>query len=150
MTVRTFKGRPALAGDTQGEAAVSKAGFNTCAVYIDVMTKDADSGICMDHGNADLYQKDLTDKILCIPSTIGSSSAACLYVSIAEKGVAPKAMLFANHIDTLAATGLIMVDSWLDKRIITVDQLGPEFLEAVNTGDSVVVHEDGTVEVHSH
>ncbi len=59
MTIRTFKGRPALAGDTGGEAAVSKAGFNTCAVYIDVMTQDADSGACMDHGNADLYQKDL-------------------------------------------------------------------------------------------
>jgi hypothetical protein len=43
-----------------------------------------------------------------------------------------------------------MVDSWLDKRIIAVDQLGPEFLEAVNTGDSVVVHEDGMVEVHCH
>lgn len=148
MTIRTFKGRPILVGDVQGEAAVSTVGFNTCAIYMDVMTKNADSGICMDHGNKDLYQKDLTNKIVCLPSTIGSTSAACLYVSIAEKGVAPKAMLFANHIDTLAATGLIMADSWLDKRTVTIDQLGEEFLETVNTGDKVVVHKDGTVEVH--
>ena len=44
-------------------------------------------------------------------------------------------MLFAIHIDSL------------DKRIITVDLLGPEFLDAVKTGQKVSVHEDGTVEI---
>jgi predicted aconitase with swiveling domain len=149
MSIKIFKGRAVLSGEIEGEAVVSNVGFNTCAVYIDVMTKNADSGICMDHGNKDLYQKDLTNKIICLPSTIGSTSAACLYVSIAEKGLAPKAMLFANHIDTLAATGLIMADNWLDKRTITIDQLGAEILDSVNTGDTVFVLEDGTVKIHS-
>lgn len=40
-----------------------------------------------------------------------------------------------------------MEDIWMDKRIITVDQLGGEFLETVNTGDPIAIHADGTVEV---
>jgi acyl-CoA hydrolase len=40
-----------------------------------------------------------------------------------------------------------MADNWLNKRIVTVDLLGAEFLDAVKTGDTVKVHEDGTVEV---
>ena len=31
--------------------------------------------------------------------------------------VAPKAMLFANHIDSLAACGILMGDNWLGKRL---------------------------------
>jgi predicted aconitase with swiveling domain len=62
----------------------------------------------MNHDNKDLYQHDLAGKILCIPQTIGSSSDASLFMIILAKGIAPKAMLFANHIDTLAATGILM------------------------------------------
>jgi len=40
-----------------------------------------------------------------------------------------------------------MADNWLDKRIVTVDLLGDDFLKAVKTGDTVAVHEDGTVEI---
>ena len=40
-----------------------------------------------------------------------------------------------------------MGDNWLGKRIVTVDLLGDDFLNAVKTGDKVKVHENGTVEV---
>ena len=49
---------------------------------------------------------------------IGSSSAATLFMIILDKGIAPKAMLFANHIDSLAACGILMGDNWLGKRKI--------------------------------
>jgi predicted aconitase with swiveling domain len=61
--------------------------------------------------------------------------------------VQPKAFLFANHIDSLASCGLLMADIWLGKRIVTVDMLGDEFLDAVKTGDKIKVYEDGTVEI---
>ena len=66
---------------------------------------------------------------------------------ILDKGIAPKAMLFANHIDSLAACGILMGDNWLGKRIVTVDLLGDDFVDAVKTGDQVKAHEDGTIEV---
>jgi len=76
-----------------------------------------------------------------------NDSAATLFMIILDKGIAPKAMLFANHIDSLAACGILMGDNWLGKRIVTVDLLGDDFLDAVKTGDKVKVHEDGTIEV---
>ncbi len=145
----TFKGRPAVPGKAQGSAEVSHVGFNTCATYVDVMISGTDSGVCQDHDNKDLFGHDLADKIVCIPQTIGSSSAATLFMIILDKGVAPKAMLFANHIDSLAACGILMGDNWMGKRIITVDLLGDDFLDAVKTGDTVTVHEDGTVEIQA-
>jgi hypothetical protein len=64
-----------------------------------------------------------------------------------DLGVGAKAFLFASHIDSIAAGGLIMDDIWNDRRVITVDLLGDEFLEAVKTGDPIKIMEDGTVEV---
>ena len=148
MTIATtFRGRPAVPGDAKGSAEVSKIGFNTCATYVDVLISGSDSGVCQDHDNPNLFGHDLANKILCIPQTIGSSSAATLFMIILEKGIAPKAMLFANHIDSLAACGILMGDNWLGKRIVTVDMLGQEFLDTVKTGDQIWVHEDGTVEI---
>ena len=144
---RTFKGRPALTGDVEGSAEVSHVGFNTCAAYVDVLISGSDSGVCQDHDNPDLFGHDLQDKILCIPQTIGSSSAATLFMIVMEKEIGPKAILFANHIDSLAACGLLMGDNWLGKRIVTVDMLGDDFLDAVKTGDTVKVGSDGTVEI---
>ena len=145
----TFKGRPALPGNIEGSAEVSHVGFNTCATYIDVIISGSNSGVCKDHDNPDLYNRDLKDKIVCFPQTIGSSSAATLFMIILERNLAPKAMLFANHIDSLAACGLLMGDNWLGKRIVTVDLLGDDFLNAVKTGDSIKISEDGTVEIQS-
>ena len=136
-----------MPGNVEGSAEVSHIGFNTCATYVDVLISGTDSGVCQDHDNKDLFGHDLADKIVCIPQTIGSSSAATLFMIILEKGIAPKAMLFANHIDSLAACGILMGDNWLGKRIVTVDLLGDDFLDAVKTGDQVTVHEDGTIEV---
>jgi hypothetical protein len=68
-------------------------------------------------------------------------------MGVAKLDLQPKAMLFANHIDSLAAGGLLMTDIWMDKRIITIDMLGQEFLDTVKTDDTVKIHADGTVEV---
>ncbi len=149
MTQTTFKGRPAIPGSAEGSAEVSHIGFNTCATYVDVLISGSDSGVCQDHDNKDLFGHDLAGKIVCIPQTIGSSSAATLFMIIMEKNIQPKAMLFANHIDSLAACGILMGVNWLDKTIVTVDMLGDDFLDAVKTGDQVTVHEDGTIEIEA-
>ena len=62
-------------------------------------------------------------------------------------GIAPKAMLFSQQIDSLAAGGLIVADVWVGKRIYTVDQLGDEFLATVKDSDWITIHADGTVTI---
>ena len=57
-------------------------------------------------------------------------------------------MLFANHIDSLAAAGAVLADVWVDGVTMPViDGLGDEFLNYVKDGMTVTVSEDGTVTV---
>jgi hypothetical protein len=59
----------------------------------------------------------------------------------------PKAMLYAGHVDSVSVAGLMIDDIWNDRRVVTIDLLGDDFLEAVKSGDTVSIQEDGTVEV---
>jgi len=148
MTKQTFHGRPILSGKIEGSATVSRIGLNTLSTYkANIMGGVTDKAICSDGDNKDLYGKDIGGAILCLPQTIGSTTGGFVLMGVAKMGLAPKAMLFANHVDSLAIGGLLMADIWMDKRIIAIDLLGQEFLDAVNTGDPISVHEDGTVEI---
>jgi len=148
MAKKTFKGRPILSGDLEGPAMVSHIGLNTLSTYKAVMFGGvSDKAVCSDGDNTDLYGKDISGAILCIPQTIGSTTGGFVLMGVAKLGLAPKAMLFANHVDSLAIGGLLMADIWMGKRIIAIDLLGDEFLDTVNTGDPVSIHEDGTVEI---
>ncbi len=145
---KTFKGRALLPGNLEGTALVSKQPFNTTASYFTNMfagnTKDAP---CTDANNKELYQKDLSGAIICTPQTVGSTMGAGAIMGMNEIGVGAKAFLFSSHIDSIAAGGLIIDDIWNDRRVITVDLLGDEFMETVKTGDPISIKEDGTVEV---
>lgn len=54
---------------------------------------------------------------------------------------------FADHIDSLAASGIVLAKIWEDSNVIAIDQLGDEFLKSVNTGDTVIISKDGTVTI---
>ena len=148
MAKKTFKGRPVLPGDITGTATVSRQAFNTSGSYMENMFAGrTDSAPCTDASNKELYGKDLSGAILCIPTTVGSTMGGMCLMGMKAIGVGPEALLFSKPIDTLAAAGVLMSDIWKDQRIVTVDMLGDEFLETVNMGDPVEVREDGTVVV---
>ncbi|MGK7960439.1 aconitase X swivel domain-containing protein [Crocosphaera sp.] len=148
MAKKTFKGRPVLPGNIEGQALVSKQAFNTTASYFENMfAGNTETAPCTDANNQELFRKDLKDAIICTPQTVGSTMGAGCLMGMNELGVGAKAFLFSSHIDSIAAAGLIMDDIWNNRRVITIDLLGDEFLEAVKTGDPIVIREDGTVEV---
>jgi len=122
-------------------------GFNTYASFLRSMYAQADTAECSDSSNQELYGKNLTDKIICLPKTVGSTSSGAVWQKVAQLGIAPKAMLFSQEIDSLAAGGLVVADVWAGKRIYAIDQLGDEFLASVKDGDRIVVREDGTVTI---
>jgi predicted aconitase with swiveling domain len=144
---RVFNGRAVLPGAVDGEALVSRGGFNVYASFYDSIHEQVNEARCADGSNQDLFGKILTGKIICLPKTTGSTSAGAVWQRIARLGVAPKAMLFSQRIDSLAAGGLVVTDLWAGVRIVTVDRLGDEFLAAVNDGDRIEVREDGTVQL---
>ncbi len=121
MAKQTFHGRPILSGKLDGSATVSRIGLNTLSTYKACMFGgETEKAICSDGDNKDLFGKDIGGAILCLPQTIGSTTGGFVLMGVAKLGLAPKAMLFANHVDSLAIGGLLMADIWMEKRIVAI------------------------------
>jgi uncharacterized protein len=144
---KTFKGRAVVSGNTEAVALVSKGGFNTLASYQHSLMFGDRTGKCSDQNNPDLYNKPMAGTALCMPQTIGSTTGGLVLFCASSMHRQPKCLLFSKPIDSLAAAGAILSDVWTDAEMPTVDSLGDEFLEYVQTGDRITVHEDGTVDV---
>jgi predicted aconitase with swiveling domain len=148
MAKKIFKGRAILPGNLKGKALVSKQPFNLTGSYFENMfAGNTETAPCTDANNPDLFRKEMKGAIMCTSQCVGSTMGAGALMGVSELGVGLKAFLFSAHIDSIAAGGLIIDDIWYNRRVITIDLLGDEFLEAVNTGDPITIHEDGTVEV---
>jgi predicted aconitase with swiveling domain len=151
---KTFKGRPVVAGKIdKGDAIVSHNGVNTLATFQktvlmhDLPLIGKDQVIGSDQNNPDVFGKNLTGKVLCLPQTIGSTTGGMVLYTVSALKMAPCAMLFSQPIDSLAAAGVILADVWTENSIVAVDSLGEEFLNSVKDGDKISVSEDGTVTV---
>ena len=144
--MKQFKGRVVTPGTVTAEAVVTKSGFNTLASFQNALQFGDKEVKCGDQNNADLYNKPLLNKALCLPQTIGSTTGGLvLYCACALKKN-PACMLFSLPIDSLAAAGAVLADVWVDGVTMPViDSLGDEFLSYVKDGMKITVKEDGTV-----
>ena len=148
MAKKTFQGRPLLPGNLKGKAMATKGPFNTTGSYLENMfAGNSETAPCTDPNNKEMYGKDLAGAIICCTVTVGSTLGGAALMGVNDLGVGPKAMLFSQHIDSVSAAGLFMDDIWNDRRVITIDLLGDEFLDTVKSGDPISIKEDGTVEV---
>lgn len=145
--MKEFKGRVISEGTYEGEAIVSHQGVNTLATFQKSALKNASTVIASDQNNKDIFGKELTNKILCLPVTIGSTTGGMVIQTICSMNIAPKAFLFSEHIDPLAASGIILSKVWEDSPVIAIDNLGKEFLNTVKTGDTLEILEDGVVRI---
>ena len=143
--MKQFQGRVVVPGECRAEALVSRGGFNTLASYQMALMFGDKQVKCGDQNNADLYKKSMLGKALCLPQTIGSTTGGMVLYAACALGKAPACMLFSKPIDSLAAAGAILGDVWTDTPMPVVDSLGDEFLDYVQTGQSVSVGADGVV-----
>lgn len=144
--MREFKGRVITPGEVTAEAVVTTQGFNTLA-SLQMALQFGDKEVkCGDQNNQELHGKPLINKALCLPQTIGSTTGGLvLYCACAMKKN-PACMLFANHIDSLAAAGAVLADVWVEGVTMPViDELGEEFLNYVKDGMKITVKEGGVV-----
>ncbi|MDO4381050.1 MAG: DUF126 domain-containing protein [Clostridia bacterium] len=144
--MKEFKGRVVTPGTATATALVSHGGFNTLASFQKSLQFGDKEAKCGDQNNPDIYGKPLAGVALCLPQTIGSTTGGLvLYCACAMKRQ-PACMLFANHIDSLAASGAVLAEVWIDDVTMPViDCLGDEFLDYVKSGMKITVKEDGTV-----
>ena len=145
--MKSFKGRVIIKGNTSDKAVVTKQGLNILASFQKSALKKASTVICSDQSNKELYNKELTGKIICLPQTIGSTTGGLILHTIADMGIGPKALLFSKKIDPLATAGVILSEVWSNKAIITIDSLGDSFLEYVKDDMNIQIDEDGTVTI---
>jgi predicted aconitase with swiveling domain len=146
--MKTFKGRVVTPGTSKAEALVSHGGLNTLASFQKALQFGDKTSRCSDQNNEDLYGKPMAGKALCLPQTIGSTTGGLVLYTACSMGRQPACMLFANHIDSLAAAGAILANIWLDGiSMPVVDSLGEEFLAYVKDGMQITIDENGTVTV---
>ena len=145
--MKEFKGRVIAPGNWEGEAVVTRQGFNTLATFQKSAMANKSEVIAADQNNADLFGKNITGKALCLPITIGSTTGGLVIQTVCAMGINPKCFLFSEHIDSLAASGIVLARVWENSDVIAVDKLGEEFLNTVLTGDRIKVTEDGTVTI---
>ena len=143
--MKEFKGRVLAAGNWKGEAVVSRQGVNTLATFQKSALKNAKEVIVSDQNNPDIFGKNITGKALRLPITIGSTTGGLVIQTICAMKINPAAFLFSEHIDSLAASGIVLAKIWENSDVIAIDQLGDEFLKSVQTGDTVEIKEDGSV-----
>jgi len=146
--MKQFKGRVITPGEVTAEAVVTTEGFNTLA-SLQMALQFGDKEVkCGDQSNKELYGKPLINKALCLPETIGSTTGGLVLYCACSMKKNPACMLFANHIDSLAAAGAVLVDVWVDGVTMPViDSLGDEFLNYVKDGMKITVKAGGIVEV---
>ncbi|MDR1087682.1 MAG: DUF126 domain-containing protein [Coriobacteriales bacterium] len=145
--MKQFKGRVVVPGTVQAEALVSHGGFNTLASFQKSLMFGDKNATCSDQNNPDLNGKPMHGKALCLPQTIGSTTGGMVLYCAAALSRQPVCLLFSKPIDSLAAAGVILADVWTDASMPTVDTLGEEFLEAVQSGMTVTIEENGVVTV---
>ena len=144
--MKTFQGRVVTPGTTTAEALVTKQGFNTLASFQMALQFGDMQVKCGDQINAELHGIPLINKALCLPQTIGSTTGGLVLYCACAMHKNPACMLFANHIDSLAAAGAVLADVWVDDvNMPVIDCLGEEFLSYVKDGMMITVKEDGTV-----
>ena len=146
--MKQFKGRVVTPGEVTCEAVVTTQGFNPLA-SLQMALQFGDKKVkCGDQNNQELYGKSLVGKALCLPQTIGSTTGGLVLYCACAMQRNPACMLFANHIDSLAAAGAVLADVWVDNVTMPViDCLGEEFLNYVKDGMKITVKENGIVEV---
>ena len=146
--MRKFKGRVITPGTAKATAVVTHGGFNTLA-SMQMGLQFGDKQVkCSDQSNPEIYKLPLAGSALCLPQTIGSTTGGLVLYCACAMEKNPACMLFANHIDSLAAAGAVLADVWVDGVTMpVVDSLGDEFLNYVKDGMKITVKANGVVEV---
>ena len=146
--MKSFQGRVITPGTVSAEAVVTKQGYNTLASFQMELQFGDKEVKCGDQSNSELYGKPLINKALCLPQTIGSTTGGLVLYCACAMEKNPACMLFASHIDSLAAAGAVLADVWVEGvSMPVIDSLGDEFLEYVKDGMKITVKENGVVEV---
>ena len=131
MTAHLIKCRKISRGKTAGHVILSKEPLSFLGGV------DPDTGNVIDRGHQ-LYQQNVSGKILVIPSGKGSTVGSYVIFQMAKNNTAPLAII-AMEAEPIIATGAIMAS------IPMVDHPEENVLEILTDGDRVEVDADAGI-----
>ena len=131
MTAHLIKCRKISRGTTAGDVILSKEPLSFLGGV------DPDTGNVIDRGHQ-LYQQNVSGKILVIPSGKGSTVGSYVIFQMAKNNTAPLAII-AMEAEPIIATGAIMAS------IPMVDHPEENVLEILTDGDRVEVDADAGI-----
>ncbi|NLC11193.1 MAG: DUF126 domain-containing protein [Firmicutes bacterium] len=132
--MKIFKGRSISKGIAEGEALVTSQPLSFFGGV------DPETG-CVVEKDHELFGISITDKILVMPATKGSTASTWALIRLSENKLAPKAIVTTNT-DAIIIAGVII------GQIPTVDQISVDPITTFKTGQKLKVNGDkGEVEM---
>jgi len=134
MSNRTIKCRKISGGHALGEVIISKDSIS----FLGGVDPETGNVIDLEH---DLYNKNISGKVLVIPSGKGSTVGSYVIFQMVKKNTAPLAII-AREAEPIIATGAIMAG------IPMVDKPEEDLLQILKQGDLIEVNADsGTIKI---
>jgi predicted aconitase with swiveling domain len=97
----------------------------------------------------ELYGQDVRDRVLVIPSCIGSTYTGMVLLELMYSGASPAAIV-VQEADSLLVSGAVLADIWFSRGIPIVQYGEADLFDRVHTGDWVEVNgESGEIRVGS-
>ncbi|NHJ26347.1 MAG: DUF126 domain-containing protein [Candidatus Lokiarchaeota archaeon] len=130
-----FKGKSITSGKVEGIAVVSQQAINFLASYNINLAFPQNKGKISDKEH-ELFGQDLTDKILFVPCSVGSTTGGVFLLEAIKAKIAPKAIVIKKA-DSLLVSGGILAEIWLRDVTIPPIMECSEIFENIKTGDMV-------------
>ena len=136
--MKELKGRGIVSGKARGKALVTSQPLNlTSGLSKPLNLFNRLAGVYYDRHHQ-LYKKDLYNRILVFPQTIGSTFTGMVILDVIRRGRGPLAMIVQNA-DPLLASGVILAEVWLNKKVPLIEIPDPALFQAIRTDDLVEV-----------
>jgi len=145
--MREFRGRGIVPGRARGRALVTAKALNLTASF----TKPRNfirrwRGLILDRLH-ELYKQDVAGTVLIFPECIGSTYTGMILLEVIAAGRGPAALVVQNA-DSLLASGALLAEVWLNRKVPLVEIPSAEIFAAIRTGQTVEVDgEEGIVRV---
>lgn len=145
----TIKGDVVVKGFGSGQALVTQNPINFAAALAGVASIiPGKRGVIQDRHH-DLFQKNITGKVLVFPTCIGSTFTGMVLMELIYKKEAPTALIIQN-VDTLLVSGAILAEVWFNHRMPIIKYSAKDIYDKIHTGDTVEVNGySGEIKVYS-
>ena len=143
--MKELQGRPVVRGEAKGTAVVSSQPINLLASFAKVLILRRKRGIIGDK-NHPLLGRDVKDKILVIPQTIGSTTGGIVLLEALKRGIAPRAVV-CEKADSLLVSGAVLGDVWYGISMPVVDGIPWQELSQIKDGQTLEITKEGVIRI---